>query len=179
MNDYVFLITEQVEEDAEEFSRDVFEFNTLDDVNFKLDELTFGEVDSTDLLVYQGVLIPAIYIPDKLNGLIPYIYIKNPERANDPTFKDDAVFIKASKNINKTTSIIEELLKNAYLFLNINESFVSIEDVYLFFGEELLLSLQIIDSNIDEEVLSRAMALKKSINNFTIPNNVKELENYE
>jgi len=179
MNEYVFLITERVNDEDEEATADVFEFNTLKEVNDRLDQLTYGETDSVDLVVYQGILIPALYVPEKLNGLTPYIYIKNPEGKIDPAFKDDAIFVRASKNVNKTTSMIEEFLSNPYLFLNINDSPVSIEDVYLFFGDELFLSLQVIEANVDEDVLFRALTLKNSVNEFKSPNNLKVLENYE
>lgn len=166
MNEEIFLITEQLPDDNDiDLTTDVFIFNSLVEANMKLDELTYGEADSTEITIYHGILIQANFIPDKLNGIIPYIYIKNPESKYDISLQYDALFIKAYKDINKITNKIEELLNNKYLFINNNDTLPTIEDVFLFFGTELMPSLQVIDTNIDEELITRALAIKNSISN--------------
>lgn len=132
---------------------EIFEFTNLDDTNIKLDELTFGDTDTENINVYKGFVISAKYIPDSFNGLIPYIYI--PISKNN-----EGIFIKVSTNVEAVIKKVEYLMSKTEL-KNLN-----IDNVYLFFGEKLTPSLQIIDISIDEELVERAKNLKIKTEKF-------------
>lgn len=167
MSNVVFIIN--VIENKNSGMSDVFVFDDVDDVNLKLEEITYGHTNYENIEVFSGIIIPSEHIPASFDGTIPHILIQNPDRVFDETVSDEAYFFKSSSDPKVVTEKIEELMAVDDLFFSsyaVESPVIGIEDVKLFFGYAMLPVLQIIEESVDEEVFERLEKIKDAATNI-------------
>jgi len=177
MRNEVFLIT--VNEDLEDVATEVFIFKQLETCNFKLSDISWGNLDDDNIRVYHGILVTANFIPENFKGCTPYIMIKNPEGDVYPELANEHMFKKITANSSTVATTIQTLLDDDDLFAygNYTHQLVpTIEDVQLFFGQKYSPIFQIAEETIDEEIIDR---LSNLLLEFNYEKNYNEESNNE
>lgn len=144
------------EASGEELAKDLYICDSLEEVNDQLEDLTFANLDPENNKTYHGVLISGHTIPDSFQGCTPYIIVKNPERYEISVLENEAMFLKESCSPDKVAETITNILNGDNIFDN-DSTPITIDDVFIFLGRELIPVLQIVESAIfhDEEFCDR------------------------
>jgi len=156
MKDEIFLIT--MNEDIKNVATEVLIFKDLEMCNFKLGDISWGNLDDDNIRVYHGVLTKANFIPENFKGCTPYIMIKNPEGHHAVALEHEHIFEKAMADPTSVANRIQILLDKDELFISssyLQQVTPSIEDVKIFFGQRQTPVFQIAEENLDEEVMDR------------------------
>jgi len=159
----VFVVT-STDPDYELYT-EVYILDSLGKANAKLTDLTYGSTDDDSVQVYHGILLNADCIPPTFNGCTPYIIVQNPERTKSKAVENEAHFEKMVINPNKVAEKIEDLLESENLFISIDgsEMNVTIDDIYLFFGYNMIKVLQISEERVDDEIMSRLYKIDSAV----------------
>ncbi len=149
-----FIIVSEASD--EELAKDLYIYESMEEVNDQLEDLTFANIDLNNNKVYHGVLIPGHTIPESFQGCTPYIIVKNPERYEVSVLENEATFLKESCSPDKVVDTITTILTGDNIFNN-DSIPIKIEDVFVFFGIEVIPVLQIVESAVfqDEEFCDR------------------------
>lgn len=144
------------EASGEELAKDIYIYDSIEEVNDRLEDLTFANLDPDLNKIYHGVLISGRTIPESFQGCTPYIVIKNPERYEVSVLEHEAMFLKESCSPDKVAETITTILTGDNIFSN-DSTPIRIEDVFVFFGREVIPVLQITEAAVfeDEEFSER------------------------
>jgi len=150
----VFVIVSDASGD--EIIKDIYVYEGIEEVNSCLEDLTFANLDPEGNKIYHGALIPGHTIPESFQGCTPYIIIKNPERYHISVLENEAMFLKEECSPDKVANTITSLLTGSNVFSD-DSIKLDIEDIYIFFGREVLPVLQITEDSVfeDEEFADR------------------------
>jgi hypothetical protein len=156
MDNEVFLLT--INEDEEDVATEVFKFKDLETCNYKLNDLSWGNLDDDNIRIYHGVLSSATFLPESFKGCTPYIVIKNPEGDVTPVLAHEHVFKKVPSDPAIVAINIQTLLEDDELFISstyLQQIQPTIYDVQIFFGRRVSPVFTILEENLDEEVMYR------------------------
>jgi hypothetical protein len=156
MKDEVFLIT--LNEDLKDVSTEVFIYQDVEMCNFRLSDISWGNLDEDNIRIYHGVLVKATFIPENFKGCTPYIIIKNPEGGHTAVLENECFFEKVTADPVTLANRIQKLLEDDELFISstyLQQLKPTIENVKIFFGQRQTPVFQISEDNLDEEVMGR------------------------
>jgi len=159
-NDGIFILTEY---ENTQSTTELYVFDSLQELNDYLAVESINVSNMDTYKVYHGVSVLANFIPDNLSGCTPYIVIRNPKGKTVKSLENECHFEKAKGGVVELVKRIEELLKEEKYEFHSDDP-PAIEDVRLFFGQEVKLALTVADDTIDEEVIERVSALSKEFN---------------
>lgn len=147
------------------------------EVNNKLEELTYGNIQEELIKVYSGVIMSCLHLPKSFHGIIPHILVVEKPKFSelmdnlsdiydddymslgyDYLYGDieDAKFISGPPDQQYMAEKIEKL---------VTEDNIKIDDILLFFGHELIPVLQVSADSYDddEEIVTRLSDIKNDI----------------
>jgi len=169
-NEEVFLLI--LHADSISFPTEIYVFKTLQALNIHLSTELLAEVedmDSDTICVFNGIATSARFIPESFDGCTPYIIVhKQTEQLNENE-ETGALFEKISGGAQGVVEKIQHLVTT-------NVIGVDIDDIHLFFGQELTLILAVDDTDIDEELIDRVKKVTTKITEQKT--NIKD-EHYE
>ena len=135
--------------------------------NYKLHDVFYRNLNKVDVSIYQGVLIPATFIPESFNGISPYLVIRNPLEDNEFESKCEIYFKKQSTYAINLISVIQNLLEENSLFglTKMSKTKLTIQEVFIFLGRKIRPILYIPHDELDEELIERAESMVVDMNN--------------
>ncbi len=146
----------------------VLAFPTLQSLNnhlaTKIDIKSY-DFDPGDLSVFQGVATSARFIPNKFGNCTPYITVVKSKENGVRHLIDENYFEKVDNTI-EATQKVQKIIDSSYG--------ISIDDIYLFFGYKLPITLIVKEDSLDEELLDRMCDFVEIIKDQR-----KDLINYE
>lgn len=153
---------------------------SVDEANSILEDESFGNATSGIIKIYQGVLVPANFIPNNLKACTPYIVIFRDGQV--PTeidiYNGEEIKTVYFEKVNRSNSIevtdkIQELMEFNPLEkpTEYKKFRTKIENIRLFFGHQIQPVLNIAEINLDEELIHRVSNLALEMKNYN-----KEIE---
>lgn len=163
---------------AEVNSAEVCILPSIAEVNMKLEELTYGNINDESIKVYNGIITSSLHLPTSFHGMIPHILIAKSPKFSDTIKKlsleyedddymvlgddqlytdiEDALFISGPPDQLGMINKIEML---------VDKDGINIDDILLFFGYELVPIVQVSEDSYDddEEIIMRLNNIKEDI----------------
>lgn len=132
---------------------------STDDADTVMEGISTYNIDTDNCRAYSGAIFSAKNIPANIKGLTPYLIINISDGHDIYGDTMEGVFKKLPKNIDEVCDIISKVLStqirveldDGYVF----EDFPNINDMYLFIGKQVELSLTVSADSIDEELIDR------------------------
>lgn len=159
MSKEVFLI---VEPGYDDLTTEISVYDTLEKMNHQLAIQSFGNLDD-EIEVYHGILVDAKFLPRKFNGCTPYLYVTNPLGARRSEVMLEAHWEKLKGDPEVVALAVEELLNEKTFEFDNGNVEVTIDDVQLFFGQQLQKVLSVPEDHLDEEMIERVELLGKEL----------------
>ncbi len=161
------LIVSQ-DEDVEDEPSYIWTCTDTKTMNEVIGKLTYGNIDDENVRAYQGILLDSNSVPEKFNGIVPKIIIQSPFIVDDIEFAE--VYMEdGPRDPEKLREKIKELTEKEFEFMdnkgdvqNITPNF---DDIYLFFGQQLFMIMQLDEYEEDEEFDELLLGIKESIKN--------------
>ena len=161
----VILVTQN--EDIAEASTLIHTCMSIDGANNVLDEISFANIDDDNCRAYRGIITDAKNIPEKFLGCAPYIIVQLPGQEESVVDYTEAHFEKAPMSIDSVRTRIQELLSQELVFDTDSgiriAGIPTIDDIFIFFGIQLPLTLHIGEQDTDDEFEDRLAQLQNSL----------------
>lgn len=167
----VILVTQN--EDIEDSSTLIHTCLSLDRANEVLDDISFANLDEDNCKAYRGILTDAKTIPENFLGCAPYIIVQIPGQEETAIDYIEAHFEKAPMSSKGVQDRIQELLSQELVFDTENGVSImgipTLDDIFIFFGVKLHLTLHINEQDTDEEFEDRLSQLQNSLSIINRP----------
>jgi hypothetical protein len=164
----ILLITQNedlagLEQDEHNFSTDcavqMYPCESTDAADTVMGGISTYNIDTDNCRAYSGAIFSVKEIPANMKGLTPYIIINVIDGHDVYGDTMEGVFKKLPKDIDKVCDKITEVLStkvrieldDGYLY----DNYPNIDDVYLFLGKQIELSLTVSADSVDEEIIDR------------------------
>lgn len=164
----ILLITQN--EDLSGLDQDEHNFNTdcavqmypcesTDAADTVMGGISTYNIDADNCRAYSGAIFSVKEIPSNMKGLTPFIIINVIDGRDIYGDTMEGVFKKLPKDIDKVCDKISKVLSTK-IRIELDDGFLyedypNIDDVYLFLGKQMELSLTVSTDSVDEELIDR------------------------